>query len=268
MIVFERLMARLDERWVLKGGYALQLRTGQARTTQDVDLHADNISKKNVHKELQSQLSADLGDYFSFQIQKPVDLPVAAASKRFAVVSLLAGRRFEQFHIDVGFDDRVLGTYEKITPPNFLSFAGVRESTILSYPVSQHLAEKLHAIIQDRSIESSRAKDMVDILLFASIGEEIQAEEFYQALESVFKNRNTELPDRIKNLHDAWRGRFLRMAKETDLPYSDFDEARLAVGIFVNPVLSRGVKKGRWSAARWMWEQDDLFSEFGSVEFW
>ena len=38
MIAFERLMARLDERWILKGGYAVQLWTEKARTTQDVDL--------------------------------------------------------------------------------------------------------------------------------------------------------------------------------------------------------------------------------------
>ena len=43
MIAFERFMARLDDRWILKGGYALQLRTEKARTTQDVDLLALEI---------------------------------------------------------------------------------------------------------------------------------------------------------------------------------------------------------------------------------
>jgi len=70
----------------------------------------------------------------------------------------------------------------------------------------------------------------------------------------VFIIRKTELPDRITNIHAAWRGRFLRMAKEADLPYTDFEEARLAVEIFVNPILSGGVKKGRWSVAHWKWK--------------
>jgi len=77
-----------------------------------VDLHADNNGKKNIHKELRSQLSADLGDYFSFQIHKSMDLHSGATSKRFAVVALLAGRRFEQFHIDVGFIDSVFAEFE------------------------------------------------------------------------------------------------------------------------------------------------------------
>lgn len=219
-----------------------------------MDLHAVDISKQNIHRELQSLLSVDLGDYFSFQIQKPVDLPATATSQRFAVVAFLDGRKFEQFHIDVGFDDHVLAQFELLVPPDFLSFAGVRASTILSYPVSQHLAEKLHAVIQERPIESSRAKDMVDILLFASIGVEIQADELYQAVALVFKKRKTELPDSIMNLHTSWRGRFLRMAKEADLSYTDFEEARGAVEAFVNPVLSRSVKKEMWRAARWKWQ--------------
>ena len=43
LVVFDRLLARLladaPERWLLKGGLALQLRLGsRARTTQDIDL--------------------------------------------------------------------------------------------------------------------------------------------------------------------------------------------------------------------------------------
>jgi hypothetical protein len=43
MIAFERLMARLGEHWILKGGYALQLRIENARTTQDIDLLAQRF---------------------------------------------------------------------------------------------------------------------------------------------------------------------------------------------------------------------------------
>ena len=49
-VVFERLIARLNEiapdAWVLKGGFALELRLGaQARTTKDVDV--DSRWKRN-----------------------------------------------------------------------------------------------------------------------------------------------------------------------------------------------------------------------------
>ena len=52
MVAFERLMARLDEHWILKGGYAIQLRTEKARTTQDVDL----LLSKSRFKELKTHL--------------------------------------------------------------------------------------------------------------------------------------------------------------------------------------------------------------------
>ena len=50
MIAFERFVARLNEDWVLKGGYALQLRTEQARTTQDIDLLARPIVAARIIK--------------------------------------------------------------------------------------------------------------------------------------------------------------------------------------------------------------------------
>ena len=50
LVVFERFLIRLvhiqPDNWVLKGGYALQLRLGdRARTTKDIDLLA--IEQKN-----------------------------------------------------------------------------------------------------------------------------------------------------------------------------------------------------------------------------
>lgn len=52
MIAFERFMARLDERWILKGGYALQLRTDKARTTHDIDLLAQQIAPEHIFESL------------------------------------------------------------------------------------------------------------------------------------------------------------------------------------------------------------------------
>ena len=56
MIAFERFMARLDNRWILKGGYALQLRTDKARTTQDVDLLAQHISDEEISQGLSREI--------------------------------------------------------------------------------------------------------------------------------------------------------------------------------------------------------------------
>ena len=42
LVAFDRLLARIfqsqEKRWVLKGGYAMELRMKEARTTKDIDL--------------------------------------------------------------------------------------------------------------------------------------------------------------------------------------------------------------------------------------
>jgi len=42
LVAFDRLLARIfqseETRWVLKGGYAMELRMKKARTTKDIDL--------------------------------------------------------------------------------------------------------------------------------------------------------------------------------------------------------------------------------------
>ena len=68
MIAFERFMARLNDEWILKGGYALQLRTPKARTTQDIDLLATTLIADQLFKNLVEQLQQEMGDYFTFEL--------------------------------------------------------------------------------------------------------------------------------------------------------------------------------------------------------
>lgn len=74
LVAFSRLLARLEraapERWVLKGGFALELRiTGQARATKDVDIDwATSI--EDAGDALLAATALNLGDYFEFEIEK------------------------------------------------------------------------------------------------------------------------------------------------------------------------------------------------------
>lgn len=56
-VAFDRLLARLFQAgqplalpWVLKGGYAMELRIKSARTTNDIDLTMRSISKSDARK--------------------------------------------------------------------------------------------------------------------------------------------------------------------------------------------------------------------------
>jgi len=189
MIAFERFMARLGEHWILKGGYALQLRAENARTTQDIDLLAQHISPDRINEVLLEEVHHDLGDYFEFYLERASQIVDLGGAMRFRVTSRLAGRAFERFHIDVGVGDPVVEPVEYLTPPAYLGFADFPPMQIPCYPVSQHLAEKLHALVRPRPVETSRVKDLVDILLLACMESDLQAERLCAAVRAVFDVR-------------------------------------------------------------------------------
>ncbi len=66
LVVFERFLIRLvhiqPDKWVLKGGYALQLRLGdRARTTKDIDLLSIEQKKENQLSKPPAFLTLEIG---------------------------------------------------------------------------------------------------------------------------------------------------------------------------------------------------------------
>ncbi len=253
MISFERLMTRLDENWILKGGYALQLRTDKARTTHDIDLLVQHISLEQIAENLLEAVHQDVGDYFEFSVERTDQDFILGSAIRFRVTARLAGRVFERFHIDIGLDDPIVEPIEYLTPPSYLAFAGIPTTPIPCYPVTQHIAEKLHALVRPRPVETSRVKDLVDILLFACMDDDLQAERLYAAISAVFEAREDLIPARLDQIPVGWRPKFDQFTKNLDLPFSHFDDAVQAVQGFINPVLG-GTCSGTWDPESWKWK--------------
>src|ERR1700691_3014752 len=94
-VAFDRLLARLFQEvqpralpWVLKGGYAMELRIKAARTTKDIDLTMRSAlnsgdkkdDKKNlaVLEKLQEAAGFSGDDFFAYRIGEPIaDLDAA-----------------------------------------------------------------------------------------------------------------------------------------------------------------------------------------------
>src|ERR1700726_3012948 len=88
-VAFDRLLARLfridPAPWVLKGGYALELRFRTARATIDIDLTVQRIAaaaeadaNQILRDMLQDTASFSLGDWFEYTIGPPgLDLDAA-----------------------------------------------------------------------------------------------------------------------------------------------------------------------------------------------
>jgi len=262
MMVFERILARLavdqPEVWVLKGGYALQLRLGdRARTTKDIDLLLQ-ASPDRSHELLRRAGSIDLGDWFQFEVAIPYENMEGDQKRilRFPFRALLDGRTFEEFHVDVGFGDPILEPIEKLeAPSNLLDFAEIPPAVIPCYPLTQQIAEKVHAYTKPRpSGEPSRVRDIIDILLIAELGK-IKSSYLLQALHSTFEAKGTHpLPNRLPDPPSSWASPFRQLARELDLNWSTLDEAKDAVSRFLNPILHMRVK-GIWDPNSWVWKK-------------
>ena len=253
MIAFERFMARLDDHWILKGGYALQLRTERARTTQDIDLLAQRIPSDEITDTMLEMTRQDLGDQFEFYLERTNQEVILGAAIRFRVTARLAGRVFEHFHIDIGIGDPIVEPIEYLTPPAYLDFAGIPTRPVPCYPVTQHVAEKLHALVRPRPVETSRIKDFVDILLFACMEGDLQAKRLLAAIQVVFDDRGDPIPPKLDQLPNGWTPKFNQFTKNLDLPFLEFNDAVQATQNFINPVLS-GFAIGVWDPASWKWK--------------
>ena len=104
-LAIERLLARLFQTpnppWVLKGGFAMDLRfRPNARTTKDVDLSvplvaaSDSNFATHVREKLQEAVDANLGDYLTFRIGQPKrDLTNApGGGARYPCATILLGK--------------------------------------------------------------------------------------------------------------------------------------------------------------------------------
>ena len=261
LIAFDRLLARLlytePEAWVLKGGLALQLRLGQrARTTKDMDVMW-RLSAADLHQLLTHAASQDINDWFRFVVERTQaeeDL-LLGGGKRFYVRALLDSRPFESFHVDVGIGDPMIEPVQLLPMPALLDFAGIAPTVAPCFPITQQIAEKVHAYTRPHvSGMSSRVKDLVDLLLLAGL-QPLFGSPLRQALQATFDARDTHpLPATLPYPPVSWTQPFRRMADETALAWRDLSDAVRAAQNFVDPVL-QNQNVSRWDPLSWTWEK-------------
>ena len=258
MVAFDRFLARLiqhqPDRWILKGGFAIQLRLlDKARTTKDIDVLV-LAESKDVLDLLRQAGKVDLEDWIGFEVEQSEDRAFAEfGGTRFHVRSLLDGRTFEEFHIDVGIGDPVIDPIDQLKGPSLLDFAGIQPTVFPCYPVTQQIAEKVHAYTRPHALgESSRVKDFVDILLLVELGK-IDSNRLYRAIQATFDSRKSHpLPGEIPDPPAEWSRSFQKLAAEVSLSYQTLEVANKAIKRFMNPLL-KGEKINQWDPGLWSW---------------
>jgi len=240
-IVFERCMVRLqqDENspWVLKGGFALELRLGNiARMTKDLDLTADlgffsteTATVSRLSDRMREDLKKENDDRFVFLVTEgsEEELPTQGVkSYRFSLEARLDGRIFERITVDVGVGDPLIPPLEEVEASDLLSFAGISVPKIRVTSVAQHFAEKVHALTRpfdDRL--NTRVKDLADLMLFAE-HELPRPGDVKLAVTEIFGNRKThEIPSRIEIPPATWSDSYSAIATQLNLNEKTIESA-------------------------------------------
>jgi hypothetical protein len=233
MVAFDRFLARVAKKqpdaWIVKGGFALQLRLGErARTTKE------------------------------FEVDEPAEAATGAPGRgfRFPIRCLLDSRPFETFHLDVGYGDPILEAPVELTAPDLLAFAEIAPAKVRCYPLNTQIAEKLHTYTRTyASGETSRARDLADILLAASLAQ-FDGVKLKQAIDATFKARASHpVPPQMPDPPQRIASSYAQVARELDLPWPTIKEAGAAAAQFLNPVLKgdSNVTKAKWDPLHWKW---------------
>lgn len=235
-VAFDRFLARIFAPganaaypWVLKGGYAMELRMHFARTTKDIDLTLhDGTRLSNKPKEraeqvramLQEAASSPFDDYFEFLIgEARQDMDGAPeGGNRNPVQARMDGRDFARFHVDVGIGDEVLEPLDVVTGKDWLGFGNIAPPSLPIISAEQQFAEKFHAFTLPRGERvNTRTKDLIDMVLLIR-GEKLDKDKTAAAIRATFLRRSThEVPKELDPPPSEWEPVFDALATECAL---------------------------------------------------
>ena len=232
--LFQRVLARLsrDPRWVLKGGFSLELRLGlAARTTKDLDLlrwDAVGLTAADLQDLLDEALDVDLGDDCTFVVRLPRQVRAEdemPSTWRVVVDVQVARSPFATVTIDVV--TRTAEPTEGLDAVTVRPVLGGESFAVRSVDLARHAAEKTHAYARVYAHErsSSRVKDLVDLALLIERGL-IEPLAFAHAVEAVFTERDaTAPPQDLPDPPGDWRAPYASMATEIGLDERTLDGA-------------------------------------------
>jgi hypothetical protein len=259
-VAFDRLLARLlevaPERWVLKGAVALDFRLGlPTRMTKDIDLGRRDSEEAATEDFIAAQ-GVDLDDFFTFEIERTpaFDRTAEPATVRYSARSLLAGRVWEEFPVDVAFSDQLGWEPDRLRGSALLEFAGISPIEVPAVPLAQHLAEKLHAytgVYGEGGLGSTRVKDLIDMAL-VRFGSRPRATEVAEALRKTFDTRGRQpLPAALPVPPPEWAMPYGELARAVGLD-EDLAAGHAAAAALLDPVLA-GQAQGQWDPHRGAW---------------
>jgi hypothetical protein len=259
---YDRLLARLyalDDQWVLKGAVALLARRVSVRHSMDIDIFRDE-ERRTAERQMRTAAELDLGDWFRFDIGAGSNLgDRRRIATRYTVTTWLGPAKWAEFHVDlVGTGVRMTGVPDDVPPMAGISVPGVDQPGYRAYPLVDHVADKVAAIVEPHGDgrPSTRFRDLIDLTAMVS-SMRVKAADQRTALISELERRDLPKPDHF-DVPDRrlWESGYPRAARRAvGPPATTLDEALAIVVPFVDPVLA-GDSAGVWDPGTGTWREE------------
>lgn len=255
---YGRLLARVFTHqpglWVLKGAAGLLVRLpGRARHSIDIDLYFGGRVEAALDA-LREAAALDLGDFFTFDVERGAALAGATLGVQLRVTAYLGDKVFERFRVDVAVVSTMTAEPEPAPPLEPVRIPGLPHVPYRVYPIADQVADKVVAMAGSYAGRpSSRYRDLVDLVLIATT-QIIDADALHSALLGELGRRDLGADLRLELPSAGWPEGYRRVAAEVPgLAYRDAGEALDIVRRLIEPVLA-GLRNARWDPGRHRWQ--------------
>jgi hypothetical protein len=256
---YDRVLSRLyilDQGWVVKGATALLARGIAVRHTVDIDLYRATTTEQ-AERDLRAAAAPDLSDWFTFELGRAVPTSDAPGGLRIPLVAYVGTAAWARFRVDLVAEGiRMTGPPEDVPPLAAVHLRGLEQPGYQAYPLFDHLADKVCAILQRYGPErrpSTRFKDLVD-LVGMTPNVRVEAEALRRALLSEADRRGLTLPTQfdVANRMLWERGYVAEARRAVRVEARTLDDALAVVRPFLDPILD-ATASGAWAPDQRRW---------------
>lgn len=256
-----RLIRHAPERWVVKGGIALQLRLDPSRPSLDIDIvdRADPMDRDLQVRDLTAAFAQRLDDRFEFEVGRPT-FNGEDRSTTIPVTALLGRKEFARFEVDIAPSGSHADAEQMTMSLPIDVELGDAEVEVAVMRVEPQVADKVCAMFElhgaARDVPSHRWRDLADVAMLAQQVDGIEAADLLAAVTAEAARRTDTLPEGLPStfrLPDrqlaSWRRIWGDRGRAVPI---DVDVALEAATTFLGPVLA-GSARGTWlpDAQRW-----------------
>jgi predicted nucleotidyltransferase component of viral defense system len=263
----ERLLFRLSISYykfnfVLKGALLFLIyNMSRFRTTKDIDfLGIDTSNEQDDLLEIMREVAAiHVDDGVQYDVAS-MKSEIIKEDADYHGVRIYCEAQLEQakkrFHFDIGFGDIVVPNPINLDFPTLLT--DMPAPKLKAYTPESAIAEKFEAIVK-LGYFTSRMKDFYDIHYMAH-HYEFKSEILRQALNATFKNRETDIADRVKIFTEdfsndttnniQWKAFLKKNNLELDL---NFSNCLAFIRNFIEPLFEDVSKQLSWDTKSLQW---------------